>query len=427
MFSDAIIESVPKRLEALIIILLGWLPLIFENSISCYYIYIILLLLLFPILNLISRSLLLIYSPLLNILKSSNGVSYINKLLIFIINNSVNLHLPSYSFSLAYPTVFTLVLMRNDLSILSKILNLYSSEVTNINPFSEDLMSNKLYLICGTLNKRSCIWKYYYCDTIYNQTFTLENNKYISYWWYKALYNILSKNWYDAWLLEFYIELHNSYKFEAGFKPIETELLEQLNASIDNHLYVMKQAFKLIWDIEKDWGIDPISVLPGLQEQLPDDLDYPINQYCFLLFGGFNRLDGLFIIPDVYKQNINNSCSSKNFNHALESKIINLFILNHKNIESRLSINGHWGIFQENGLHLMTFITMPNIDNINNALTIRACADNDIKFRYNIAAMAYDSISFDDELATRQFIIKRLGESIAKWREEWKNNNSNIK
>ena len=250
----------------------------------------------------------------------------------------------------------------------------------------------------------------------------MENDKFISYSWYIALYNVLSRNWYDAWLLEFFISLHNSHQSEDDFEPIKPELLDQLNQSIANHLHIMQTVFKLIWDIEKDWGLNPIHVIPHLQGQLPSNLDYPINKYSILLFGGFNRLDGLFITPDIYEKNLKNMRNGKSLNHLLEAKIVDFFVSNHVNIEKTLSANGHWGIFQEIGLHLITYITMPSNDNIDNILTNVAYLDDRdlLKLKRNICIMAYDSISFDDELRIRKFIIESLGQNVAKWRQEWK-------
>jgi len=142
-------------------------------------------------------------------------------------------------------------------------------------------------------------------------------------------------------LIEFFIDLHNSHKSNPDFKPIEAESLEQLNAFVENHLYIMEMVFKLIWDIEKDWQIDPINIKAHLINQLPKNLDYPINEYSFLLFGGFNRLDGLLITPDIYQQNLNNLPSSKRLNNVLENKIIDFFISSHMNIEARISPDGH--------------------------------------------------------------------------------------
>ena len=127
IFSDRIIESISKRLEGYIILLLCSLPFIVDGLIWYHflYFYIFLLFLLFPIVNLIGYLILSICISLIAILKLLNGVSYVNKLLSFMIKNGVNFDLPTYSLCIAYPTVFTLTLMRNDISLLSKLSGLY--------------------------------------------------------------------------------------------------------------------------------------------------------------------------------------------------------------------------------------------------------------------------------------------------------------
>jgi len=69
---------------------------------------------------------------------------------------------------------------------------------------------------------------------------------------------------------------------------------------------------------------------------------------------------------------------------------------------------------------------MPDLSNVHNALAVRTCSDpeNFMNLKQNAAMMAYDSLFFDDELRIREFIIKRLGENVAKWREEWKDQQS---
>ena len=139
-------------------------------------------------------------------------------------------------------------------------------------------------------------------------------------------------------MLEFFM-IQPAVKYNGELNKQQSQ---QLNNIMSNHLYIMETVFKLIWDIEKSWQIDPLSIHPELELRIRSKgHSYPIYDNCSYLFVNNASLDGIKIPLHVYYQNVQKICVPKNFDYNLEDKIIQFFINYHNTIKNRKSAAGY--------------------------------------------------------------------------------------
>ena len=217
-------------------------------------------------------------------------------------------------------------------------------------------------------------------------------------------------------MLEFFIQFANN----NSKCKISDQYLQDMNNIIINHLSIMGQVFKLIWDIEKDWNIDPLSVRPECQLHLKKKgHSYPIYDDYFYLFANNSTIDGIKIPLQVYKQK-SDSNTPKTFNRNLEEKLIQFLIDNHGAIKSRKAASGYWGMFYEHGKHLMDSFPITK-DNLYDILVIKSFETAPyVKMQFRddkvVAALNYfyyEGLYFHP-YGIRQFVLNRLGSNIAK-------------
>jgi len=138
-------------------------------------------------------------------------------------------------------------------------------------------------------------------------------------------------------MIEFFIQLA-----DQSNNKLKKEQLQQLNNIMSSHLLIMKKVFKLIWDIEKSWQIDPLSIHTQLQSRmLNKGRSYPVYDDCSYLFSNNTSLDGIKIPLNVYYQHLQKSVALKNFDYKLEDEIIRFFIDYHVDIKKRKPSTGH--------------------------------------------------------------------------------------
>ena len=223
-------------------------------------------------------------------------------------------------------------------------------------------------------------------------------------------------------MFEFFINLAKKSNI-----PINSKELQRIDNIISNHLFVMEHAFKLIWDIEKDWQIDPLSINPEWQSSLrAKGYDYPVYEDCLFLFADNYTLEGIKISLELYKHKLY-SHGLKQFDYRLETKIIQFFINHHAAINNRLQLTASWGMFHEHGKHLMANFPYRK-ENFYDLLVIRAFETTPyekMQFRDSKVPSALDYLYHEgNPQGIREYVLKCLGENLARWRKEWEDQQS---
>ena len=152
--------------------------------------------------------------------------------------------------------------------------------------------------------------------------------------------------------------------------------------------------------------------------------DYPIYEDCFHLFIDNHNLEGIKVTFQMYKRILNFSIGRKKFNHILENKIIQFFIDNHSIIENLRLTRTIMSSFHQNGQYLMADLSINKVNFYNILLFKLFQTTPYVKLQYRCAKVTSAVYYFYDELnqdfvcssqnEIRAFILKRLGENLAK-------------
>ena len=177
---------------------------------------------------------------------------------------------------------------------------------------------------------------------------------------------------------------------------------------------ILELQFKLIWDIEKDWGINPIDLHPELRQHLLNKgHHYPIYEDAWdMLLGDHYGL--LKIKPETYKSLLTLE-NMKKFDQVLESKIISYYLNNYIDYSF---ICKFFSRYSKCIIEDFQFIN-------SNQLIQQVAKDLNVQLQLKNTKYYMVSDEFLDIYGIHSQIIINVGMDIAKWREEWELDNKN--
>ena len=326
-----------------------------------------------------------------------------------------------------YPTTHYILQQRSIVHSLSQIIMLYPDNIifdikplilksqgdTLVVSISESSIDKLLFHYIGIYELKPAIFNKYYniahSADMHNMQYYLENNKFISIYWYRAIYSYILNNWWYCYSWKFLYQHALSGKSDVA---LEADLLESFNKYIIESTKILEDSFKLLWNIEKDWELGSI-INDKSSQQL---IDYKLSYHSFNIRQPLS-LDNITVVLQCYRNLIAVGAELRTFNEGLEDMIKNHLFVNYTYIEFIKRF------FEECGWILVKDASIIT-DDAGERITLKQTyLQTTLKKQAYIMVMQSHNQPINEiQHLINNYLSKAVDEDLKKWRHEWENN-----